>query len=113
MNYASFIIKIIKKPKQSFFKKEIPLTEISGKLYQIRNKKKIEIPVSLSLWGNLAYDTMQYYHINDYVIVEGYVSLREKISSGYQIPVDKHIEVSGFKIYPFLLDSIQLTKMDK
>ena len=113
MNYASFIIKIINKPEQSFFENEISVTEIIGKLSQIRNKKKSEIILRLSLWGNLASDAIQYYQINDYIIIEGYVSIRDSISNNYKIPIDKQVEISGFKIYPFLLNNIQVRKITK
>jgi len=39
MNYASFIVKIIEKPQQSFFENEISVAEVIVKLCQIRNKK--------------------------------------------------------------------------
>ena len=113
MNYASFLIKIIRKPQQSFFVNEISVTEVIGKLYQIKNQKKSEITLHLSLWGNLAYDTIKYYQINDYVIVEGYLSLRNSTYDNYKIPIEKQVELSGFKIYPFLLNNIQLPKINK
>ena len=112
MNYANFIVKIIEKPEQSFFENDISVTEVIGKLRQIRNKK-FEITLRLSLWGNLAYDAIQYYQINDYIIIEGYVSLRESISESYKIPIDKQVEISVFKIYPFLLNNIQITATKK
>ncbi|KYK21337.1 hypothetical protein AYK24_09300 [Thermoplasmatales archaeon SG8-52-4] len=113
MNYASFIVKIIGKPEQSFFENDISVTEVLVKLCQIRNKK-LEITLRLSLWGNLAYDTIQqYYQINAYIIVEGYISLRENISDSYRIPIDKQVEISVFKIYPFLLNNIRITEIEK
>jgi len=112
MNYVSFIVKIIGKPEQSFFEDEISVTEVLVKLCQI-GKNKVEIPLRLSIWGNLAYEVKQYYQINDYIIIEGYISLRESISDRYQIPNDKQVEISVFKIYPFLLKNIRIKTIEK
>mgnify|MGYP000886934007 FL=1 len=74
MNYTSFLVKIVEKPNQIFVNKIIPLTEMTVQIPQVRitNKKTID----LSIWGKLGYDITQYYHINDYVIVEGYLSIQ-------------------------------------
>jgi len=69
MNYTSFMVKVIGKPEQSFFDNDISVTEMIAKFYQFRdNSYNI---CKLSIWGNLSYDVMQYYQINDYLIVEG------------------------------------------
>ena len=112
MNYVNFIVKIIRKPEQSFFENDICITEILVKLCQIK-KNKLEIPVQLSIWGNLGYDIMQYYQINDYIIIEGYLSLRESSYYSSTIPMNKQIEVSVFKIYPFSLKNIVITENKK
>nr|UYC31358.1 hypothetical protein [Odontella aurita var. minima] len=112
MNYVNFIVKIIEKPKQSFFENNICITEVLVKLCQTKNNK-LEIPLQLSIWGNLGYDIMQYYQINDYIIIEGYISLHENKSNNYKIKNNKHIEVSVFKIYPFLLKSVAIIESNK
>jgi len=101
MNYTSFMIKIIEKPEQSFFDNDISVTEMIAKFYQFRdNSYNI---CKLSIWGNLSYDVMQYYQINDYLIVEGYISRRDESFEEYNITTE--IEISVFKIYPFALNS--------
>jgi len=112
MNYASFIVKIIEKPQQSFFENEISVAEVIVKLCQIRNKKS-EMVLRVSLWGNLSYDAIKYYEVNDYIIIEGYISLREGVSENLQIPIDKQVEISAFKIYPFLLNNIRINRIEK
>jgi len=107
MNYVTFIVKIIGKPEQSSFDNNISVTEILVKLCQIKNHNS-EITLQLSVWGNLSYDLMQYYQINDYIIVEGYISLRESISDVDIFTTDKQVEISVFKIYPFILNNIQI-----
>ena len=101
MNYSTFIVKIIKKPVQSFFKNNISLTEFVGQFPQVRTKNSINT-IRLTVWGNLSYDVMKYYQLNDYVVVEGYLSSRTNSRN------NKQIEISVFKIYPFLLNSIEI-----
>ncbi len=112
MNYVNFVVKIIGKPEQSFFKNDLSITEVLVKLCQTK-KNKLEIPLRLSIWGDLGYDIMQYYQINDYIIIEGYISLRESVFESSKIPTDKQIEVSVFKIYPFFLKNVAITGSEK
>jgi len=95
------MIKIIEKPEQSFFDNDISVTEMIAKFYQFRdNSYNI---CKISIWGNLSYDVMQYYQINDYLIVEGYISRRNSSFEKYNITTE--IEISVFKIYPFALNN--------
>ena len=101
MNYTSFMVKVIGKPEQSFFDNDISVTEMIAKFYQFRdNSYNI---CKISIWGNLSYDVMQYYQINDYLIVEGYISRRNSSFEKYNITTE--IEISVFKIYPFALNN--------
>jgi len=100
MNYASFIVKIIHK---SNFSEINPVTEIAVQMPQFKNDDA-KIIMYVSVWGKLGYDMTQYYQVNDYVIIEGYVSIREDQST-QQIPkTSKRIEMSLYKVYPFSLD---------
>jgi len=103
MNYSTFIVKIIKKPVQSFFKNNISLTELVVQFPQIRNKN-CKNTFQVSVWGNLSYDIIKYYQQNDYLVIEGYISLRNKNENKN----NKEIEISVFKIYPLLVKNIQL-----
>jgi len=101
MNYTSFIIKIIGKPEQSFFDNDISVTEIIARFYQFQDNSYNVC--KLSVWGSLSHDVMQYYKLNDYLIVEGYISRR---NSNFEIPnITTEIEISVFKIYPFALNN--------
>jgi len=95
------MVKVIGKPEQSFFDNDISVTEMIAKFYQFRdNSYNI---CKISIWGNLSYDVMQYYQINDYLIVEGYISRRNSSFEKYNITTE--IEISVFKIYPFALNN--------
>lgn len=102
MNYSNFIVKILKKPKQSLLKKKILLTELRVQFPSIRNKTDLNI-VELSIWGDVGKDIMKYYRINDYILVEGFISLRREKLTNHQ-----QIKISVFRIYPLNKDKIQI-----
>jgi len=112
MNYISLIVKLIGKPEQRFFDDNISVTEVMAKFSQVQ-KNRNDIVVKLCIWGNLAYDMVQYYQINDYILVEGYVSLNQAEVDASTLLNEKQLELSVFKIYPFLLINTRLTKEDK
>ncbi len=102
MNYSVFVVKIIKNPEQSFFKDGTSVTEFPVQLSQIR-KNNIEIILQVSAWGKLGYDIMDYYKINDYIIIEGYISLRTNNYDDFSSLLNKQVEISVSKIYPLFL----------
>jgi hypothetical protein len=65
-------------------------------LPQFRNQ--IKQIAKLKFWGNLGRDVLDYYKVNDYIIIEGYLSIAKKKKS-------KKIEITVLKVYPFLLTS--------
>tara|TARA_B100000780_G_scaffold11187_1_gene7698 strand:- start:1495 stop:1800 length:306 start_codon:yes stop_codon:yes gene_type:complete len=99
MNYGIFLIKIIKKPQQNCFDGEITVTEIIGEFYPTQNST-FETKITLLIWGNSTYDTVKYYKENDYIIVEGYLSLRNPLCENTGQTSYKQIEISSFKVYP-------------
>ena len=104
MNYNIFTVKIIRNCGQSFFTDGTSLTELIVQLPQIR-KNNVKTILQLSVWGNLSYDVARYYQADDYVIIEGYVSIRDiNIDQTINL-IDKQVEISVFKVYPLLLKS--------
>ena len=104
MNHIILIVRIINNPKQSFFDNNIVLTEIIGKFYQFKNNAYSNC--KLLIWGNLAYDSLKYYHINDYLIIEGSISIIKVNSDNinkFKLP---EIEISVSKIYPLIMKSL-------
>ena len=108
MNYTNFIVKILSKPEKSSFENDISVTELIGKFFQFKTNN--QTICKLSIWGNLAYDSLQYYNVNDYLIVEGYLSFRKSILEESNVTTD--IEISVFKIYPFSLNRLDLAKVN-
>ena len=106
MNYISFIVKIINKPQYTLCEQKIPLTEALGKFYQFRTNSYTIC--KLSFWGQPAYEVLKYSRTNDYLIVEGYLSLRQATFEKLDITTD--IEISIFKLYPFSLKIKEIKK---
>jgi single-stranded DNA-binding protein len=98
-NYIGGIVKILEVPKQKFLNNTITVTEFRVQLPQVRNTTIVH----LIFWGNLARDVATYYKINDYILIEGYLSLRDKQSSNLIAQSSKQIEITVLKLYPFLL----------
>ena len=98
-NYIGSIVKILENPNQTIFNNTIPVTKFRVQLPQLRNNTI----VTLTFWGNLARDVANYYKINDYILIEGYLSVRNKNLNKSIIKNSKKIEITVLKVYPFLL----------
>ena len=98
-NLIGGIVKILETPKQKIFNQDIPVTQFRVQFPQVQNTHLVH----LTFWGNLAYDIARYYKINDYILIEGYISLRDKQSLNGVIPKSKKVEITVLKVYPFLL----------
>ena len=99
-NYIGGIAKILETPKQKIIKNNIQITQFRVQFPQVRKTGV----VGLTFWGNLARDVEKYYSINDYILIEGYIVLRDKNPSNLSNQRSKKIEIIVLKIYPFLLD---------
>ena len=104
MNYVIFTVKVIKNSGQSFFSDGTSLTELTVQLPQIRNNNS-KIILQVSVWGKLSYDVAKYYQPEDYIIIEGYISLKNINTDNLFNLLDKQVEISVFKLYPLLLKS--------
>ena len=106
MNYTSFIIKILNKPQYTLCKQKIPLTEALGKFYQFHNNSSTIC--KLSFWGQPAYEILKYSKKNNYLLVEGYLSLRQSTFEKFEITTT--MEISVFKVSPFPIKIQQIEK---
>ena len=100
-NYIGSIVKILESPNQTFFNNTIPITKFRVQLPQIRKSRII----NLIFWGDLARDVNNYYQINDYIMIEGYLSFNNKNLLTELKQNSKKAEITVLKIYPFLLSS--------
>jgi single-stranded DNA-binding protein len=97
-NMIGGIVKILEAPKQKIFNTNIPVTQFRVQFPQVRNNAVIH----LTFWGNLASDVANYYKINDYILIEGYISLRDQKVLNTIISKSKKVEITVLKVYPFL-----------
>ena len=96
-SYISSIVKILETPNKKIFNNTISVTKFRAQLPQIRNTSI----VNLIFWGNLANIVDNYYQANDYIIIEGYLSLNNKNLLNKVKPNSKKVEITVLKVYPF------------
>lgn len=100
-NYFSGIVKILEIPKQRLITKQIKLITCRAELPQNRNNRI----VALVFWGNLGSKIKDCYKLNDYILIEGYISLRNKRKFKRSRQNSKQVTITGLKVYPILLNS--------
>ena len=100
-NHMGAIVKILEAPKNKTIQNKISFTKFRAQLPQIRQTRVVDIV----LWGNLANDVAKYYSTNDYILIEGYISLRKLISPKSNRKILKRPRVTVIKAYPFILGS--------
>lgn len=96
INYIAGIIKILELPRQELLENNILVTRFRGQLPLLRTTQIIE----LTFWGNLAQDITSYCKMGDYLLVEGYISLRNKEIFNYSPLPLKKMELTVSKAYP-------------
>ena len=89
VNRIESIVKILEIPSRSFFINDILMTKFRCQLPQYQNT----IIVDLICWGKLANDILDFYKVNDYILIEGYLGLI--VYQNF-----KKIEITVLKIYP-------------
>jgi hypothetical protein len=96
MNYISCIIQILEIPKIKL-SNNIPMVNFRVQVPYTRNKPQFSSIVESTIWGDLAYDVANYYRVNDYALIEGYVSPGNNSFESQSV-----IQITIFKLYPFL-----------
>ena len=99
INSVGGVVKILEPPKQKILNNNILVTCFRVQFPQVRKN----CIVHLKFWGNLASDVSTYYKINDYILIEGYISLKDKKANISNLQKLKKVEITVLKIYPFLL----------
>ena len=98
-NYIGAIVKILETPKEKRIKNNSLVVTFRVQISQLRQSRIIK----LVFWGNLAQDVINYYKINDYILIEGYLGLTSQFDSEKTIKPLKSTEITVLKVYPFLL----------
>ena len=100
-NYFSSIVKVLDNPIKTILNDKIGVTTFRAEIPQFRTNRI----VILTFWGNLAHEAKSYYQINDYILVEGYLSIRTKQFSHLFSTNSNKLTITVLKVYPFLLKS--------
>jgi hypothetical protein len=100
MNYIGAVVRILETPRQIIFDKDIFVVKLRAQLSQFRGTRVI----NLTFFGNLASDVLNYYGVNDYILIEGYLSIINQENDNLGFSLVKKANVSVFKVYPFLLN---------
>ena len=94
-NYFGSVVKILEKPVQTIISEKIVRTDFRVQLAQVRN---IQI-AHLVFWGNLAHDIVNNYQVNDYIMIEGYLSLPNKTITKLTNRQLKKAQITVLKVY--------------
>ena len=103
-NLVSGVVKILETPRQTLVNKTVSITEFRVQVPQFKNSQIIDVV----FWDNLGKDVMSYYKLNDYIIIEGYLSIQNSDDSNLVTLKSKRIQITALKVYPFLLSSNDL-----
>jgi len=97
MNYINSIIRILEIPP---FKSPNDILSIKFRvqLPYLRNNPKQHTIVDCTIWGELAYDLVNYYRTNDYALIEGYISVLPN-----HVKNNPTITLNIVRLYPYLL----------
>ena len=94
-NYIGSVVKILEKPIQKVINDKIIQTQFRVQLVQVRN---LQI-ANLVFWGELGDDIINTYQINDYIMVEGYLSLPTKTDDNLLKRPLKKVEITVLKVF--------------
>ena len=94
-NYVGSVVKILEKPVQTIINGKIVRTDFRVQLVQVRS---IQI-ASLVFWGNLAQEIINNYQVNDYIMIEGYLSLSNQRNNQLAKPKLKKAQITVLKVY--------------
>jgi hypothetical protein len=84
-------------PTIESYSDNIKMGRFRVQLPYLRNKIQSATIINSHLWGNLASDIVNYYRVNDYALVEGYLST--SCDNRYK---EVGITLNITKLYPFL-----------
>ena len=97
MNYISCVIQILEIPIIKSFSENTQMVKFRVQLPSVRNKIQLPIIITSHIWGDLGSDVINYYRVNDYALIEGYISTSCDNKNKQGI-----ITLNITKLYPFL-----------
>jgi len=114
MNYSTFIVKLLENPQQSSFENNIRVTEVVAEFStKYKKSKKSRNTVRVSAWGELSDNLMHHFQKNDFLVIEGILSLRDNYyHNNSQQSNKKIVEITVTNFYPYFLNSKTLTELN-
>ena len=97
MNQINSIIRILEISPLKLYQDKIVMIKFRAQLPFIRSEAKQPTISEFIIWGNLAFDLINYYQVNDYVLIEGFFS--KILLSNNNQPL---VTITIIKFYPFL-----------
>ena len=104
LNYFNGVVRILEVPKEKILNDKFSILKCRVQLPQIRSNRV----VMLNVWSRLAKDLLKSYTVNDYILIEGYLSLKipsKKRLSIKTSKISKKVEINALKIYPYVLNN--------
>ena len=98
MNYINSIIRILEIPPLRSYNNVLTI-RFKARIPCLRNKTEQYSIIDCTIWGELAYDLVNYYQVNDYALIEGHISIFNNIEN---CPVNTIYHLNITKLYPFL-----------
>jgi single-stranded DNA-binding protein len=108
LTYFSGAVKILEKPKQTVFNNKITTTHFRVLFPQTRKNQTSKV-ILLTFWGTLANDVKNYYQLNDYILIEGYLSMKISQNINQFALNSTKFKITGLKAYSFNLKSNNIT----
>lgn len=104
LNYFNGVVRILEVPREKILNDKFNILKCRVQLPQT---KSIRI-VTLNVWSRLAKDLLKSYAVDDYILIEGYLSLKvpsKKRLSPKTSKILKKVEINSVKIYPYVLNN--------
>ena len=113
MNYSTFIVKLLENPQQSSFENNIRVTEVVAEFstkYKKSNPSRNTVRVSA--WGDLSDNLINHFQKNDFLVIEGILSLRDNYYyNNAQQSSKKIVEITVANFYPYFLNPETLKEL--
>ncbi len=104
LNYFNGVVRILEVPREKILNDKFSILKCRVQLPQTKSTRV----VTLNVWSRLAKDLLKSYNVNDYILIEGYLSLKVQLKkklSTKTSKIFKKVEINSVKIYPYVLNS--------
>lgn len=101
LNYFNGVVRILEIPEEKILNDKFSIIRCRVQLSQTRGKRA----VMLNAWTKFTKDTLKNYTTNDYLLVEGYLSLKTSSKKRLSYKIFKKVHVNAIRIYPYVLNS--------